>query len=331
MVAPSTGGRRSGHHDGPGRLVRIGSIAGRPSVAHDGGMIDQRGDEAATRRHGGRLRVVLRRVTPPWLRRGAHRLIAELAERQLRWFERRYRIEVRGQVALAGVEAAAPDRVFYDAAHWLPLRRALRARRLGPNDVVVDLGAGKGAAVVVAATFPVRRVIGVEVADALAATARANVGRAQRRLRAAAVQVVTAAARRWPVPDDVTTVFLYCPFTGAVFAEVLEHLLASLDRRPRPLHLIYAFPTEHNMVLGTHRAELVAVGPAQWPAPPWWPWSGWVTTTYRLLPAGIEPKLPRPRGGPLRRAALRRWCHPTDQEFTLRFPTQATGPESTRG
>ena len=48
-------------------------------------------------------------------------------------------------------------------------------------------------------------------------------------------------------------VYLYNPFTGLLFARFIERLLRSLERRPRPLRLIYNYPFEHNYVIETGR------------------------------------------------------------------------------
>lgn len=37
-----------------------------------------------------------------------------------------------------------PDRVWYQASGWTCLRRVLPRREVGPDDVLVDLGSGKG-------------------------------------------------------------------------------------------------------------------------------------------------------------------------------------------
>ena len=46
-------------------------------------------------------------------------------------------------------------------------------------------------------------------------------------------------------------VYLYNPFTGLLFARFIERLLRSLERRPRPLRLVYNYPFEHDYVIAT--------------------------------------------------------------------------------
>jgi SAM-dependent methyltransferase len=113
----------------------------------------------------------------------------------------------------------------------------LRAGR----DVFLDYGAGKGRAVVLAATYPFRRVVGVEISPKLSALARENTRRASRRLLCP-VEIVTADAAEYPLPDEVTVVHLFDPFEGPVLVRVFESIHESLRRSPRALTILYADP-----------------------------------------------------------------------------------------
>jgi hypothetical protein len=238
-------------------------------------------------------------------------------------FERWYDIETGDRVYLDEIGLEAKGRVFYEAVPWLPLRRALAALDPGPSDVFVDLGSGKGQGLIVAGQFPMKRVIGVELGDDLNEVARHNVGRARGKLRARDYEVTTTDVLEWPIPDDLSIVFMYCPFIGDAFSQAMDRIFESYDRNPRPLHILYAFPWEHNRLLATGRVEVVDVRPAQWPSKPWWPWSGWTLPTYRVIPPGTQPRPPAVRTLlPLRRRALRRWSGPNDQTFALYRPGQ---------
>jgi len=55
---------------------------------------------------------------------------------------------------------------------------------------------------------------------------------------------------------------MYCPFMGELCSEAMARLFSSHDRNPRPLHILYAYPWEHNRLLATGRVEVVDVHPA---------------------------------------------------------------------
>jgi hypothetical protein len=188
--------------------------------------------------------------------------------------------------------AAAPNRVWHTPSEWIPTRRALARLDPGKDDVLVDYGSGLGRALVVARTLPFGRVVGVEVSPGLAGAARENLARQRRAIRCAQAEVVEADAREWRVPHDVTVVYMYCPFTGPIFAGTVDRLLESLERRPRRLRLVYTNPAEHNYLIHTGRFRPVDVIPATWPA------TAMVTVTYEVLPETVDDSSGDARLGP---------------------------------
>lgn len=113
-----------------------------------------------------------------------------------------------------------------------------------PGDYTfVDLGCGKGRALVLASERPFRRVIGVEIAAELAAAAAANA----RAIRARhperpPIEVLQADAASFIPPPGPLVIFLYQPFEMPVMRAVAAALAASLAGSPRPAVVIYVFP-----------------------------------------------------------------------------------------
>jgi predicted RNA methylase len=142
-----------------------------------------------------------------------------------------------------GDEEALGENNHYEPLPWVLLRRAVAALKVSSEDVFLDYGAGKGRVLLMVARHALRRVIGVELFAPLADVARANVTAAGARLRSP-VEVVTADAMTYEVPDDVSVVFLFNPFVGAVMAAVQANLLASLVRRPRAMRVLYAHASD---------------------------------------------------------------------------------------
>jgi SAM-dependent methyltransferase len=257
----------------------------------------------------------------PRLARRALRLGNRLAQWGVaREFSRRYDADVADPVYLDALGIERDGRAFYVRSLWLPTLLAFRRARLGPDDVVADIGAGKGAAVLLAASLPVRRVIGVELSERLAESARANVERNRGRIRAGRVDVVAADALTWPIPDDLTVVYLYCPFWGELFHAVLRRLFEAHERHARPLRIVYNYPWEHNWLLSTGRVRVLDVGPATWPWRPGWWTQPEVIVTYGVGNCGF------PAHGGLRApaAARARWSRPNDTTFSLDRPGHAS-------
>jgi len=91
---------------------------------------------------------------------------------------------------------------------------------------------------VMAAMHPFIRIIGVERSAELSDIARRNISRAATWLTCSHVDVVTADAARYDVPDDVTVVYFSSPFSGDVLDAVLDNVKASLARAPRRLSIV---------------------------------------------------------------------------------------------
>lgn len=131
----------------------------------------------------------------------------------------------------------------YSPSSYLDLRRALKLGSPDPSqDVLIDIGSGKGRVVVMAAALPFRRVIGVELSPSLTAIAKRNLDRARRRLSCRDVEFVTSDAATYPLPDDVTVVYLYNPFGGELLARVVDNIRRSLEAVPRRLTIVSATP-----------------------------------------------------------------------------------------
>ena len=171
-----------------------------------------------------------------------------------RRIERRHGLDTFGKVVMDEHDA---ERGFYKPLPWSALSRVLDKGDVGPDDVFIDFGSGKGRAVFLAARYPFKRVIGVELSPELNAVARANIEQVRDQLVCQDVEIVTADAADYQLPDDVTVVFLYNPFRGEIFASVIRELLESVDRRPRRVRVIYLYPTELEYLRSTGRFRLV--------------------------------------------------------------------------
>jgi SAM-dependent methyltransferase len=172
-------------------------------------------------------------------------------------FDRRRGTTTAGEVQLAELGIAEPDRVDYKPSRWLTLWRILPRREVSPDDVLIDLGSGKGRVILQAARYPLKRVVGVEVSEELNRIAKANLEHDGARLRCGAVELVTSDVLAYALPPDVTIVYLNNPFRGEIFRAVIAKLIVSVDRHPRRVRIVYSNPVEHEALMATGRFRLV--------------------------------------------------------------------------
>lgn len=107
----------------------------------------------------------------------------------------------------------------------------------------VDLGCGKGRALLLSSRFPFRDVLGVELDPTLAHVAQQNLETFSAPWQQTrALRVLHADATAVDLPLTPTILFLYNPFLAPVLRRVLQRLERSLRAHPRELWLLYINP-----------------------------------------------------------------------------------------
>ncbi len=169
-----------------------------------------------------------------------------------------YGTRTSDHVDLESLGLAHPERIEYEPASWRAIPSVLRPQEVEPDGVFVDLGCGAGRQVVVAARhYGFGRVIGVDIAPPLIAAARSN-AHAVAGSRTAPIELACSDVLDYEIPRDVSVVFMFNPFVGGVFREVLGKLI----RHPGPLKIVYTHPREADALLATGRFRLVRSGTA---------------------------------------------------------------------
>jgi SAM-dependent methyltransferase len=191
------------------------------------------GDEAVI--EGGRIRRALTSIRSQGLIGYFESLVVAVADR---WYDWRLAVDTSHFDTMASLGIDKEDSVDHVPIPYLALRRALRIVPWTPNSSFLDYGAGRGRAVLLAATRRFRRVVGVEHSPVLAAAARANLKQAKR-LLCPDVAIVEGDARDYEVPDDVDVIYFFKPFRGDTLNRVLSRVRESHLRAPRRLWVIF--------------------------------------------------------------------------------------------
>lgn len=137
---------------------------------------------------------------------------------------------------IEGYAAVPPSRFHSILAHW----QTSNPPHTLADYTFVDLGCGKGRAILLASQLGFRGVVGVEINPSLAATAQANVdlwtaaGKARCPVR---IEQRDAVEFFWPAGPCV--VFLYNPFGATVMQRVVDRMAAVFRERPFDLEILY--------------------------------------------------------------------------------------------
>jgi SAM-dependent methyltransferase len=174
-------------------------------------------------------------------------------------------MKLRG-IDLAHVSVCAlglpPERACAHACTGGPyLSRVLRSMPITASDAVIDLGCGKGGALLTLAHFSFRRVDGVELSPNLVQIARSNLTR----MGVKNVRVINGDAAEFRDLDIYTYVYMFNPFPDIVMQCVARNLVDSLARRPRQLVIIYKNPICHDTLLGCGFRKINEFRYDEWP------------------------------------------------------------------
>jgi predicted RNA methylase len=162
-----------------------------------------------------------------------------------RFFDNTYEVDTRGITQLSELQVKGRNRVFgfpHIASDPDEFSDAVASLQIKHEDFTfIDLGSGKGRAVLLAMPLPFRRIIGVEFALELHLIANANVNH----LRAAGtdisrVSLVHADATEFELPLEPLVIYLYNPFGEVVMKRIADRVLQSYSEYPRPIYVIYA-------------------------------------------------------------------------------------------
>jgi SAM-dependent methyltransferase len=178
-------------------------------------------------------------------------------------FDAEHGVTTEALVFLGELDPEAVGPSLEHATHYEPTPVAdaealLDASPVAPDRATfVDLGAGMGRVVMLAARRPFRAVIGVEVSPALVEIARENISAARDSRRMVRdVKIVRADAADYVFPSGDLVVFMYNPFRGPV----LRAVLAALRARPATdeVVLLYHTPIERAEIEAAGGFELIA-------------------------------------------------------------------------
>jgi predicted RNA methylase len=128
----------------------------------------------------------------------------------------------------------------------------------------IDLGSGKGRVLLMASSYPFKRIVGVEFMQDLHRVAQKNIASySSDRQQCRQIKTVCMDARDFQFPPDPLVVYLFNPFSEATFAQVLENLRLSTEQLQREIYVAYRY-TEHEKRLAAAGWLEKIAGTEQW-------------------------------------------------------------------
>ena len=166
----------------------------------------------------------------------------DAAPPQIHPFDLQHGINTSGNVAANNLSSVSLSSSLFSNSYApvLPsvLLPALSALPIQYEDFnFVDLGCGKGRALFLAAQFPFRYLIGVDMAGELCDIAKANVATNPDWI--ARITIANEDATKVVFPDGPLLIYMYNPFLAPVLRQVLKSLERQLRTSPRPTYIVY--------------------------------------------------------------------------------------------
>ena len=161
-------------------------------------------------------------------------------------FDELYNVETATPIGLSELEIDSPNYAFgsaYGAVTPNRLRMAMECLKIDHERFTfVDLGSGKGRALLLAAAWPFRRIIGVEFSQQLHEVAVRNIANYTGPVRCTDIRSVCEDATRFVFPLEPLVIYLFNPFVGKTMMQVLRNIEQSFQAAPREMYLLYVNP-----------------------------------------------------------------------------------------
>ncbi|WP_158943615.1 class I SAM-dependent methyltransferase [Granulicella sp. S190] len=167
-------------------------------------------------------------------------------------FDKRYGVDTSGLIGGGELRSGHKNDVFNTAYYGMA---PSRFRRVVEDWIsssghaplsetsFIDLGCGKGRAVLMASEFVFRQAIGVELNPSLTKTAESNLALWTAAGRAVCpVTVLCQDATEFAFPDGPCLLYLFNPFAAPVVKRLIERLETEFANRPGSLDVIYFNP-----------------------------------------------------------------------------------------
>jgi len=120
-------------------------------------------------------------------------------------------------------DAADAYNLGYVGAQPSVIRRALQSIGVTPDTVFIDLGSGKGRALIVASEFPFKALVGYELSLSLVNTSRRNINK---RALSRRVTIIQSDASKPELPREMEIIiFLHNPFKRPLVEIFKNHTL----------------------------------------------------------------------------------------------------------
>ena len=175
------------------------------------------------------------------------------ADARERFFEREM------QIRTAGRDAASEDahRLPYEPTPYAVLEKLADSGWIGPDNLLVDMGCGKGRVSLFLSRVTGCRSIGVDFNPDMIAAAEENLASVKGSVR---VSFAVGDAERYDPPADADRFYFFNPFSAEILRSALARIAGSWYGAPRRILLFFYYPSDEYIDLLNGSGALIPAG-----------------------------------------------------------------------
>jgi 16S rRNA G966 N2-methylase RsmD len=179
-------------------------------------------------------------------------------------FDKKYGVDTHRNILLENLDISADSVEYgrqYQPIFVKHLSRILKAVKPTKDDVLVDFGSGKGRVLLISATYPFKKVVGVEFSEELCSIAEKNVEIFKSKEKLCPIEIHCIDAGKYEIKKEETILFFFNPFEKVIMQKVIENIERSYFEHPRKIKIVYFnlksqdlrdFSKEFKLVLDTN-------------------------------------------------------------------------------
>ena len=173
--------------------------------------------------------------------------------------EKKYDIDTTGADELSNLEKKGID--ISHATIYMPASYDLMEElfdKLQPEKLnhFIDIGCGKGRAMVVAAHYGFKKITGIDFSKELCSAAIENMEKVKTKFPFSIFQVINNDAFYYAIPKDADCIFLFNPFDETIMSAVVNNIRESIKKNPRKLTVIYLNPVQKHLFITAGYKEI---------------------------------------------------------------------------
>lgn len=182
-------------------------------------------------------------------------------------FDSRYGVDTGGVIPLSNLKVTATNWIFggaYQAVGRSVDFGAVLKELAVPYEefTFLDLGSGKGRAVLLASSIPFKKIVGIEFSEELHRIAEDNVRRWPDEVtKCGQIELICMDAEEYCFPEGPFVLYMYNPFGRPVMKGVVENVTAAFQEHPRRIVVVYFTPKHSDLWEGVKFLKRVLVRP----------------------------------------------------------------------